>query len=296
MSFTCNFSSNDPDCSQLFVGVHVSITIIRALFAMILPMLAVPTNVLLIIAMIIHHRMLNKVMVMVASLLIANTLSTASINIQALVTSLVWVWRFGYWGCQVFSVIAVVTQTSRYTTGGLLIVSRFCKLFFPLFRQGVLLLVISWVLALLSGIVTFVAGNTGFDVSIPGCTVINSFEGLSIASIVASLSLLVIVIFIGTILLVILYTIMYVKARLLHNKIVPAQICTTDPQYIQSRKRWWRATITYGLLVPSFSFYDHSKDCVGGNFRKICCLSISLSLCFVCCNWISAMLHFHRLS
>ena len=198
---------------------------------MILPMLVVPTNVLLIIAMITHHHMLDKVMVMVVSLLITNTLSTASINIQTLVTSLLRAWSFGYWGCQVFSVIAVVAQTSRYTTGGLLIVSRFCKVFFPHFRQGkllVLLLVISWALALLSGIVTVVAGNTGFDVSIPGCTVINSFEGLSIASIVASSSLLVIVIFIGTILPVILYTIMYIKARLLHNKIVPAQISKTD--------------------------------------------------------------------
>ena len=258
MSFTCNFSSDDPDCSQLFECVHVSITIIRALFAMVLPMLAVPTNVLLIIAMITHHRMLDKVMVMVASLLIMNTLSTASINIQALITSLVRAWTFGYWGCQVFSVIAVVAQTSRYTTGGLLIVSRFCKVVFPHFQQGkllVLLLVISWAHALLSGIVTFVAGNTDFDVSIPGCLIINSVKGLGIAYIVLFSSLSVVMIFIGTILPVILYTIMYIKVRLLRNKIIPAQISTTNPQYIQSQKRWRRASITYGLLVLSFSSF-----------------------------------------
>ena len=120
MSFTYSFSSNDPDLSQLFESVHVSITTIRALFAMVLPMLAVPTNVLLIIT---HYCMLDKVMVMVASLLITNTLSNASINIQALVTSLVRAWSFGYWLCQVFSVIAVVTQASRYSTGGLLALS-----------------------------------------------------------------------------------------------------------------------------------------------------------------------------
>ena len=262
-------------------------------------MLVVPTNVLLIIAMIAHHHMLDKVVVMVASLLITNTLSTASMNIQSLVTSLVRAWRFGYWGCQVFSVIAVVTQTSRYTTGGLLIVSRFCKVFFPYFRQGkllVLLLVISWALALLNGMATFVASNTGFDVSIPGCSIIFSVEGSSIAYIIVFSSLSVVIIFIGTILPVILYTIMYIKARLLRNNIIPAQISTTNPQYMQSRKYWWRATITYSLLVLSFSsFASLFIDCYGGNFRKICCLSISLSLCFVCCNWISAMLHFYRL-
>ena len=53
---------------------------------MVLPMLAVPTNVLLIIALITHHCMLDKVMAMVASLLITNMLVIASINSQALIT------------------------------------------------------------------------------------------------------------------------------------------------------------------------------------------------------------------
>ena len=109
-------------------------------------------------------------------------------------------------------------------------------------------------LALLSGIVTFVADNTGFDVSIPCCSIF-SIEGSSIAYIDVFLSLPVVIVFIGTILPVILYTIVYIKAKLLHNKIVPAQISATDPQYIRSQEQWRRATITYGLLVPSFSSF-----------------------------------------
>ena len=260
MSFTCNFSSNDPDCSQLFEGVHVSVTIIRALFTLIVPMLIIPGNVVLIIAMIAHRRMLDKVTVMVASLLVSNSISTASICSQVLITSLLRAWSFGYWGCQVFAVVTIVARVSRYTTSGLLIVSRFCKVFFPHFRQQkllvLLLLVISWAIALLYGIEGIVSGNISFDVSIPGCIYTGSFEGSSIASIVIFSSLSVVLVFIGTILPVTLYTIMYVKARQLRNKVVPAQISATDPQYIVSQKRWRRATITYGLLVLSFSSFS----------------------------------------
>ena len=63
--------------------------------------------------------------------------------------------------------------------------------------------------------------------------------------------------FIGAILPIILYTIMYFKARQL-RKIVPTTqpVIATDPQIINSQKRWRRANITYILLVLAFGFFS----------------------------------------
>ena len=90
---------------------------------------------------------------------------------------------------------------------------------------------------------------------------------------------------------------MYIKARLLRNKIIPAQISAINPQYIQSQKRWRRATITYGLLVLSFSSFASLvivRIVLVSIFEKSV-VSRSVSVCVVYSNWLSAMLHFHGL-
>ena len=79
-----------------------------------------------------------------------------------------------------------------------------------------------------------------------------SFVGVSILFFVASLRFLVVMIFIGT------DTVHYHvhKGKTTpYNKVISAQVSATDRQYKQSQKRWRRATITYGLLVLSFSSF-----------------------------------------
>ena len=113
--------------------------------------------------------MLDKVTIMAASLLISSTIFTASIFSQSLFTftSLLRAWNFAHWGCQVFAFVTIVARVSRYMSSGLLIVSHFCKVFFPHFHEGKLLalvLVLYWLAENNFSLATLV-----FHVSIPGC-------------------------------------------------------------------------------------------------------------------------------
>ena len=130
MNITCDFSNNGTDCSHVFEGVHISITIFQAIFALVIFLLAFPMNILLITAMIIYRHLLDKTMLVTISFLISNTVIGIGSS-QIFITSMLRAWIFGYWGCQVFSFITVVAKVSRYTTVGLVCIARFIKVFFP---------------------------------------------------------------------------------------------------------------------------------------------------------------------
>ena len=159
-----------------------------------------------------------------------------------------------------FAIITVIANISRCTTVGLVCIARFIKVFFPHSNQSKLLagfLTGSWMFAFLFCLVKFFSGSIGFDVADPGCGVTTDFDTLSNAYRGVFISLLACVTFIGTILPIVLYTIMYCKARQL-RKIVPTTqpVIATDPQIINSQKRWKRAHITYILLVLTFGFFS----------------------------------------
>ena len=260
MNITCDFSNNGTDCSHVFEGVHNSITIFQAILTLVMFLLAFPMNILLITAMIIYrHHLLDKTMLVTISFLISNTI-LALISSQYFITSMLRAWIFGYWGCQVFALITVIANMSRYTTVGLVCIARFIKVFFPHSSQFRLLagfLTVSWLFAFLFGLLKFFSGSTGFDVAGPGCGFSTDFDTLSNAYRGVFISLFACATFIGTILPIVLYTIMYCKARQLH-KIVPTTqpVIATDPQIINSQKRWRRANIIYILLVLAFSFFS----------------------------------------
>ena len=234
---------------------------------------------------------------------------------QALITSLLWVWC---WGCQVFTVVTIVALVLHYTISGLFIVGYLLQGFLPTFfikeRTP------ATTTFIIVGIY-FIAWHRRNCVGRHLFWCVNSmlyttfFVGVSILSFVASLSFLVVMIFIGTIFPVILYTIMYIKARQprilrsfllrflqqtlstssLKSDVEEQQSRMVYPQYKQSQKRWRRATITYDLLVLSFFFIHFlvdSEDCAVVNFWKIHCLLI---WCLVCYNLLSAIQYFCKL-
>ena len=257
MNITCDLSSNGTDCSHVFDGVHISITIFQAIFAVVIFLLAFPMNVLLITAMIIYRKMLDKTMLVTISFLISNTILVLA-SIQIFITSMLRAWIFGYWGCQFFSVVTIVASMSRYTVVGVVCIARFVKVFFPYFSHHLKLqaglLTGSWVFAFLLGLLKFTSGSTGFDAAIPGCGFATVFDNLSDAYKALLVMLLICGTIFGVVLPIILYTIMYFKARQL-RKIVPTtqQVQATDPQTTNLHKRWRRADITYLFLLVSFT-------------------------------------------
>ena len=85
MNITCDFSNNGTDCSHVFEGVHISITIFQAIFALVIFLLAFPMNILLITAMIIYWHLLDKTILITISFLISNTI-LALISSQYFIT------------------------------------------------------------------------------------------------------------------------------------------------------------------------------------------------------------------
>ena len=73
MSLTFNFSESDDNCSALFEGVPVSITALQACFTAAIVIISVPVNILMIVAMIMYHRLLDKTFIISISLLVSNT-------------------------------------------------------------------------------------------------------------------------------------------------------------------------------------------------------------------------------
>ena len=257
MSLNCNFSESDDNCSSLFEGVPVSITALQACFAAAIFIVSVPMNILMIVAMIAYHRLLDKAFIISISFLVSNTLIAVFYSSQVFVTSIIREWVFGYWGCQLLAFFSSVGRLSRWITVGLLSVNQFCKVFFPFSHPGKILaaiLVSSWVFSLISVIVLHFGNGIGFDISHPGCSLtINVSQ--SRAYFVPFMILLLCFIIAGTILPSILYTAMYLKARSL-RRVQPIQkSSSTHPKTPETRWRSNRANVTYCLLLLSFFIF-----------------------------------------
>ena len=260
MRLSCNLSGSEYDCSSLFEGVDVSVTSLQACFAAVILLISVPTNLLLIVAMIVYHRLLDKASALAVSLLISNTLASVLINGEVFITTVSRAWLFGHWGCHLIASIAILGLYSRCITVGFLSVDRFCRVFFPFSyprsenKALAVLLIASWVFSIFIPIMAYFCKITGFHVTYPGCMLAVNFQELSQGNRAVVCLVLGGTTLAGTVLPSILYTAMYLKGRTLRR----VQSVRTGKQHTDSSSpeyhvRSNRATITYALMVVIFS-------------------------------------------
>ena len=127
----CNTSDGDFDCSPVFEGVPLPISIIQAILAFIILLVSVFFNILLAMAIILYRRFLDKSLIVSVSILISNTAVSVFLNGGVFLTTVSQTWLLGYWGCQIFGVMAIGGSFSRWILVGLLSVDRFCRVFYP---------------------------------------------------------------------------------------------------------------------------------------------------------------------
>ena len=259
MSLTCNLTRSEyNNCSALFEGVEVAVTVLQACFAAIIFLVSVPINLLLITAMIKYHQQLDKAYVLSVSILTSNTVFSLFLNAEVFVTSILREWVFGYWGCQFFALLTTGALFSRCVTVGLLSVDRFCRVFFPFsytrLANRILagILITSWLFSFGVPVLVFLVNGTGFDVAQPGCSITIILGHVSRKDAATVTAIIITVICTGTVFPSLLYTAMYLKARSLrrvHPVVVIPESC---PDTLESQQRRKRGIVTYGLVVVNF--------------------------------------------
>ena len=186
MSFYCNFS-NGSNCSGVFQDVHVVLTEIQAIFALTIIAVTIPVNVLLILAMSIYRKMLDKSTTLLISSVVSNIIVTVLLNGEVFITSITRSWLLGYWGCQIFSFFLASGMTSSglaaiHSYTDVCILKTFSQTIEQIFFY--ILLVLSWVLpAVFSAISTYIC-PAQFDATIPGC-LSNPFAMILIGAMIA---------------------------------------------------------------------------------------------------------------
>ena len=259
MSLSCNVSGNEyNNCSALLEGVELSVIVLHTCISAILILVTIPINILMIVAMVIYHHLLDKVFLVSISFLVSNVITAIFYLGQVFITSLARAWVFGYWGCQLFAFFGIVGAFSRWITVGLLSVNRFWKVFFPFSHPGKFLvgiLLSSWMFSVTVPIVLYFGNATGFDVTHPGCFFVTNFSKMSHVYCAIIIILLVCASFTGAILPSILYTAMYLKGRRF-RKVQPVRETPDDhPENVESQQRSRRVTVTYCLLMLSFLIF-----------------------------------------
>ena len=261
----CNTSDGDFDCSPVFEGVPLPISIIQAILAFIILLVSVFFNILLAMAIILYRRFLDKSLIVSVSILISNTAVSVFLNGGVFLTTVSQTWLLGYWGCQIFGVMAIGGSFSRWILVGLLSVDRFCRVFYP-FRYArqekkvlIGLLVGSWTASLVITGIYGGLGLAGFDLAYPGCSFGVYFPALSKvqkATIVITLFFTTIT---GAVLPCILYFAMYRKAKKLLKVqpvvVVSDQATKGEPTMVEFLKRNKKASITFFGLVITFIFF-----------------------------------------
>ena len=258
MSLSCNFSETDYNCSALFEGVDVSVTVLQACFTAITIVVSVPINILMIVAMITYHHLLDKTFVISISFLVSNTIVAVFYSGQVFITSISRAWLFGYWSCQLFAFVTIIGRVSRWLAVGLFSVNQFRKVFFPFSRPAKVLaaiLISSWVISIIVALVHFFGNATGFDISHPGCSVSSDPSSLNQAYVGALIVLRICLITAGAILPFILYIAIYLKARSLRRVQPITEAPKNQPETADTR-RSKRVNVTYCLLLLNYLLYN----------------------------------------
>ena len=215
-------------------------------------------------AIIIYRRFLDKSLIVSVSILISNTAVSVFLNGGVFLTTVSQTWLLGYWGCQVFGLMAIGGAFSRYILVGLLSVDRFCRVFYP-YRYArhenkvlISLLVSSWTASLVITGIYGGLGLAGFDFAYPGCSFGVYFPALSNGQRATVVITLLFTTITSAVLPCILYIAMYRKAKKLFRS-EPVVVC--DPatkeeiSLVEFFKQNKKATITFFGLVITFAFF-----------------------------------------
>ena len=238
----------------------MSFTAIQATLAIIIVLTSIPINLLLIAAMIVHRKDLDKSFIVAISVLISNIIVTVFFTGEIAITSIARSWLFGYWGCQIIAFIGCCGLISRWMVVGLVSLDRFSRVFWTFVYQRhekkiiISLLVTSWTIAIIHPTVLWSCDSFVFNIAVPGCLYTESPETTKVQAAVVHIGT-TICLFFGLLLPGVLYTIMYCKARQIRKKNRVAPISTENPDTTSAReaqRRANRATLTYVLMMVAF--------------------------------------------
>ena len=263
METSCNIRVNgtESDCSNLFEGIHPAFTIVQACIALLVVIFGVPLNVLLVVALIKYCHLLDEAFILCASIFVANTVVSFAMGTNLFLSSATRSWPLGYIGCEVYGFLTYSPIPVRWLTLGMLSIDRFCRVFFP-FRYARhsktvlrILLVFPWIYTVVSNIFTLtkVLRTYYFTTTLPGCFHRSYCQESTLClAIVATES--TIILGAGSVLPIVLYTILYIKSRLLLRAV--NKLSMTNAQQKADRERQNKATKTFALMVITFSCYS----------------------------------------
>ena len=263
MNFVCNFTENDSDCSSSFEGIHIAVTILHACYAATVILVSIPICFILLAAMIKYQRFMDNSAFLVESILISDITTAIFLSGQVFITAAARAWLFGYWGCQVFAALSVTSMFSRWIAIGFLSLDRFSRVFFTFSyprvenKVIVVLIILTWLLAIAVSIVLYFFNGLGFNKSYPACSfavISDRFEASNVSIVTV---LVTIAIVCSTVVPLVLYTAMYLKGRKMRRATRSSVPQPADQQDPPTNNSWSnRANVTYGLLVFTIASYS----------------------------------------
>ena len=252
--------TNSSDCSNLFEGFHPAFTIIQACLSLLFVLLAVPLNLILIVAIIRFRCHVDKAFILCTSIFIANVMVSLSGGTGIFLSSATRSWPLGYVGCQVFGFLFFYPMLARWMTLGMLSIDRFCHVFLPFFyiRHSKIairmLLAFPWVAALPINILSLLRVYSKYEFLILFPTCFRQFNcNGSIACLLLTHITITFVLASGSILPIVVYIILYFKSRRLFRATKFSH--APNEQQIADNERRNKATKTFSLMVVTFSIY-----------------------------------------
>ena len=254
-------NGTESDCSNLFESFHPAFTIIQACVAVAFIIFGVSLNLVLNMALIKFFHLMDEAFILCISIFTANVLVSLTIGIGMFLSSITRRWPLGYVGCQLFGFISYWAALVRWVTLGMLSIDRFCRVFlpycYPRYSRIVLkiLLIVSWVVVLPINILALLKIQSKYDftLTLPGCfffancneaVICKTWQYTHAALVLAS----------GSVLPVVIYTILYIKSRRLLNATQTPH--ASSQQQMEDNERQNKATQTFALMVITFSSYS----------------------------------------
>ena len=263
MEGSCEIRENgtESNCSSLFENIHPAFTIVQACIALLIVIFGVPLNLLLVVALIKFRHLMDEAFILCISIFFANTVVSFAMGSNIFLSSATRSWPLGYVGCEIYAFLTYSPIPVRWLTLGMLSIDRFCRVFFP-FRYTrhsktvlKILLIFPWIYTIVSNTLTLlqVFRTYYFTTNLPGCFHRSDCQG----SIVCMVSVYVestVLLGSGSILPIVLYTILYIKSRRLLRALNTFHI--TSEQQKADSERQNKATKTFALMVITFSCYS----------------------------------------
>ena len=255
-------NGTESDCASYFDNIHPAFTITQACIAVVIILIGVPLNLLLIVALIKSRHLVDEGFMLCLSIFIANLILSITFGTSMFVASSTRSWPLGYRGCQFFGFVTYFVGTVRWMTLGMLSIDRFCRVFLP-FRYArhsktvlKILFLLPWVILLPTAILPLFNINGSYDLygGLTTCYYSSRCTEYVVCPITVQVPFTV-VLASGSVLPIVLYTILYCKARRL-RRAMRSHYATTEQQQMEDNERQNKATKTFALLVVTFSCYS----------------------------------------